>query len=200
MKRKINLSKNKNQKKLYLLLIGLAVISFIVGCLFIFVISKENNSFIKENLTNYFSNIKPSFSLFFKTLFNYFIYVIIIWILGISIIGIPIIIFMYLFKSFLLGFSLSSIMNSFGFKGILISLFDLFPHKISFLIVLLLVTFYSISFSIKLIKHLFFKKPINFRESMNKYFKILIISLSCSLIISIYEVFISLYLINLIEI
>ena len=201
MKRKISLSRNntKNQKKLYLILIGLAIIGFIIGCLFIFILSKDNNSFIKDNLTNYFNNIKPSFNLLFKTIFNYFIYIITIWILGISIIGIPIVIFMYLFKCFILGFSLSSIINSFGFKGILIALFDLFPHKISFIIVLLLVTFYSVSFSIKLIKHLFFKRPINFRESMNKYFKILIISLSISLVISIYEVFISPYLINIFE-
>ena len=193
---KIN-NKTKNQKKLYILLIGLALISFIIGVLFIIVISNDNKLMIKDNLNNYFSNYNSSISLFFKTLFNYFIYIIVIWLLGISIIGIPIILFIYLFKFFVFGFSLSNIINSFGLKGILISLLDLFPHKFTFLIVLLVVTFYSLSFSIKLIKNLFFRKVINLKEAMKKYFKILIISLSISVFITLYEVFISSFFIKL---
>ena len=199
MKRRNKVLRNstKNQKRLYLLLIGLALISFIIGILFIFIISKDNKELIKNNLEEYFSNYDSSFELFFKTLFNYFIYIIVIWLLGISIIGIPVIIFMYLFKNFVFGFSISSIINSFGAKGILIALIDLFPHKLIFLIVLLLITFYSISFSIKLIKNLFLKRIVNLKESMSKYFKILIISLSISVFISLYEVFISSFFIKL---
>ena len=190
-------NRSKNQKKLYILLIGLALLSFVIGIIFIFLISNDNKILIKDNLTSYFNNYNSSLELFFKTLFNYFIYIIVIWILGISIIGIPLVLFMYLFKFFVFGFSLSSIINSFGFKGIVISLLDLFPHKFTFLIVLLLVTFYSLSFSIKLIKNLFFKKVINLKEAMSKYFKILIICLSISLIITLYEVFISSFFIKL---
>ena len=192
------ISKNSNnQKKLYLLLIGLAILAILIGCYFIFIISKDNKEFIKDNLISYFDNTNSSMELFFKTLFNYFIYIIIIWILGISIIGIPIVLFMYLFKSFILGFSISSIIYSFGLKGSLISLIDIFPHKILFLIILLLMTFYSLSFSIKLIKYLFLKKPINFKEAFNKYFRVLIISLSATIFVALYEVFIETLLIKL---
>ena len=187
----------KNQKRIYLLLIGLAVISILFGIFNIFIISSDNKEFIKENILGYFNNYESSIELFFRTLFNNYIYLIIIWILGISIVGIPIVLFMYLFKSFIFGFSLSSIIYSYGFKGILISLIDLIPNKFIYLIVLLLMTFYSLSFSIKLIKHLFLKKPINFKEAMSKYFKILIISLSISLFITIYEVFLEHLLIKI---
>lgn len=188
---------SKNQKNIYLILIGLAIISIVFGIIFIFLISKNNKEFIENNLTSYFSNTNSSLPIFFKTLFNYFIYIIIIWILGISIIGIPIVIFIFLFKNFLFGFSISSIIYSLKTKGILISIIDLLPHKLLFLVVLLLITFYSISFSIKLFKSLFLKKQINIRESMNKYTKILIISLSISIFIALYEVFISNYLIKM---
>ena len=198
MKRKklISNNYNRNQKKLYLLLIGLALIAFIFGILFVFVISKDNKEFIKDNLINYYNNSNPSISLFFRTLFNYFIYIIVIWLLGISIIGIPIILFIYLFKMFIYGFSLSSIIYTFGTKGLLVSLIDLFPHKFIFLVIMLLLTFYSLSFAIKLIRYFFFKRPINFQSAMSKYLKILLISLSISIFITIYEVFISNYLIN----
>ncbi len=97
---------------------------------------------------------------------------------------------------FIYGFSLSSIIYSLGTKGIIVSLIDLFPHKFLFLVVMLLLTFYSLSFGVKLIKYFFFKRPINFPSVMSKYLKILLISLSISVFIAIYEVFISNYLIN----
>lgn len=198
MKKKMFISKNKtqNQKKLYIFLIGLAILAFIFGCLFILMISDDSVIMIKNNLVNYFENAVSSVPLFFRSLFSNFIYLIIIWILGISIIGIPIILFMFLFKSFLFGFSLSSIVSSFGFKGILLSFIQLIPHKFTFLCVLLLITFYSISFSLKIFKNFFLKRPINFRDSMNKYIKILFLSLIITLFISLYEGFVANYLVN----
>lgn len=197
MKKKISvLNKNSNQTKLYFILIGLALLSFILGILFIFIIDKNSLSYIKDHLSLYFDNIPLNINTFFKTLFNNFIYIIIIWVLGISLIGLPIVILMFAFKSFIFGFSISSIMYSFGFKGILISFINVIINKFAYIVVLLLITRYSISFSIKLFKHLFLRKPINFRETMNKYLKVLIISLVISLFISIYESFISNYLLN----
>lgn len=187
----------KNQKRLYLLLIGLAFILILFGIFNIFIISNDNKSFIKENIIGYFNNYESSIEIFFKTLFNNFVYLIVIWILGISIIGIPVILFMFLFKSFVFGFSVSSIFYSYGFKGIFTCLADILLNKFIYLIILLLVVFYSLSFSFKLIKHLFFKKPINFKEVMSKYLKILIIALSICLFITIYEVFLEHLLIKI---
>lgn len=202
MKKKIFYGKRntKNQKLLYLILIGLALLAFIIGIIFIFTISHSNQETIKEAITSYYSESSLTLSSFFKVLFNNYTYIFLIWILGISVIGIPIVLILFLFKSFLLGFSLSSIFYTFQFKGILVTIFNLIPSKILFLIVLLLITFYSISFSIKLFKHLFLKMPINFRESMNKYLKVLLISLVVSIFISLFEAIISIYLLNLFNI
>jgi len=194
MRRIIN---SKNQKRLYLVLIGLAILAIIYGIIYLFILNNNNKLFIKDNLIYYFNNLSPSTETFFKTLFNNFIYILIIWILGISIIGIPIVLFMYLFKSFVFGLSLSSIIYSFGSKGIIILLIDLLLNKFIYLIGILLITFYSVSFSVKLIRHLFLKKAINFREAMNKYFKILIITLSLSLFLTIYEVYIEHFIIKI---
>lgn len=186
----------RNQKKLYLILIGLAFVALTIGILFIFIINNDSKLYLKDSLTNNFSNYKSTMPLFFKTLFNNFIYVLLIWLLGISIIGIPFVIFMFLFKYFLFGFSISSIFYSYGIRGILVSLIELFPHKIIYLIIILLISFYSLSFSIKIFKNLFLKKTINFRESMSKYLKILIISLTGTVFITLYEVFGVNYLLN----
>ena len=192
--------KSNNQKILYLILIGLALVAFIIGILFIFFISNDNLIYIKESLSSYFNSIDISINSFFKELFNNFIVILLIWILGISIIGIPLVLLIFLFKSFIFGFSFSSIIYSFKLKGLLISLVHLLPGKLLYLVILLLLTFYSISFSIKLFKNLFLKRPINFRESMDKYFKILLICLFSSLIVTLYDTFLANYLVNLFDI
>lgn len=201
MKKVIFKTKNsiKNQKKLYLLLIGLAILSFIFGILFIFILSDESSTYIFNGIKDFFNNISEysGISSFFNSFVNNSVYVLVVWILGISIIGIPIILFIYIFKFFLFGFSLSSIIYTYKLGGILRSLIHLFPHQLVFLLVLLLVSFYGISFSIKLYKYLFFKKIINFKEYMNKYLKVLLYSLVVCVFISLYEAFISTYLLNL---
>ena len=72
-----------------------------------------------------------------------------------------------------------------------------FPHQLLFLIVMVLVTFYGSSFCIKLFNYLFLKKNINFKEVMRKYLKILLVSCVCCLFVSLYEIYISYYLLNL---
>ena len=192
--------KSNNQKLLYLILIGLALLAFILGIIFIFFITDDNLIYIKESLSSYFNSIDISISSFFKNLFNNFIIIFLIWILGISIIGIPLVLLIFLFKSFIFGFSFSSIVYSFKLKGFLISLIHLLPGKLLYLVTLLLLTFYSVSFSLKLFRNLFLKRPTNFKESMDKYFKILMICLFSSLIVTLYDSFLANYLVNMFDI
>ncbi|MBR1385386.1 MAG: stage II sporulation protein M [Bacilli bacterium] len=199
MKRKYFISKInlKKQRKIYYVLIGLALTALLFGVLFIFLLNDSNLLLITESINKYFKSIElGNINILIKNLINNSSYIILIWILGISIIGIPIILLLLLFKSFIFGFSLSSIIYTFKGKGILLSLAYFFPNKIIYFITLLLITFYSLSFSIKLFHFLFLKKQINFKESMNKYLKILIISLISSLLISIYETFITSYILK----
>lgn len=119
-----------------------------------------------------------------------------IWILGISIIGLPLVIGIFIFKSFITGFSISSIIYTYKLNGVLKTIFHIFPHQIVFLILLLLITFYASSFCIKLFNYLFLKKMINFKEVMHKYLKILLICVIGSIVSSLYEVYVSTYLLN----
>ena len=195
MRKKCFIYKNsKKQELLYLILIGLAIISFLCGVLFIFALSKSNLLYIKDNIPLYFDNLEVSITSFFKCLFNNYIYLIIIWILGISIIGLPVVLFMFIFKSFIFGFSLSCIFYVYGINGILISILNILINKTIYQILLILITFYSVNFSIRLFKMLFLKKSYNIKESMNKYVKVLIFSLVITIFISLYEGIISNYL------
>lgn len=190
------------QKKLYLFLIGLVIVSIIAGILFWFVINNEDKLLVTKNLNNFFECIKKGnainyWSSLFNSLVTGLIYIVLIWLLGISIVGLPIILIIITIKSFIVGFSISSIIASYGFKGILGAFVYTFPHQIIFLLLLILLGFYASSFCFKLFKYLFLKQSINFKDAMRKYFKILLISLIVVLLTSLYETFIATYFIKL---
>ncbi|MDD6879203.1 MAG: stage II sporulation protein M [bacterium] len=190
------------QKKIYVFLITLILIGIISGIVFIFFLNKADKTTVISNVETFFNQVKIkgginySKSILNTTLSN-IIYILLLWLLGISVIGFPIIIGILFIKSFILGFSISSIILTYGFKGVLYAFLYVFPHHIIFIIIILLLSFYSLSFCYKLFNHLFLKKFISFRNSMNKYIKILIICLVSSLVLSAYEVFISTYFIKL---
>ena len=190
------------QKKLYLFLIVLVIVGIIAGILFWFVINNEDKLLVTKNLNNFFECIKKGnainyWSSLFNSLVTGLIYIVLIWLLGISIVGLPIILIIITIKSFIVGFSISSIIASYGFKGILGAFVYTFPHQIIFLLLLILLGFYASSFCFKLFKYLFLKQSINFKDAMRKYFKILLISLIVVLLTSLYETFIATYFIKL---
>ena len=204
MNNKLYSAKNSiiKQKKLYRIIITLMLFGIISGILFIFFISKESKTKALVSIKNFFDLMNTSTGINYgksllNTLVNNIGYVLLIWLLGISIIGLPITIVLAFMKSFIVGFSISSIISCYKAKGILGAFLYVFPHQIIILFIYLLLSFYSISFSIKLFKSLFLKQTINFRVVMQKYIKILLISLIGIIIVSLYEVFISTYFIKL---
>lgn len=191
----------KNKRTFKILLIAMLT-SILVGALFFFIISSKDKVVVINSIKNFFMEVKKDNNLNYtssliNSLITNILYVLIIWLLGISIIGLPIIILLMFYKAFILGFSISSVINLYGFKGILGVITYTFPHQFIMLIIIMLLGFYSINFSIKLFKYLFLHKVINFKDIMRKYIKILIISLIGVIILSLFETFISTYLIKL---
>lgn len=190
-----------NQKKKYLFLSVITLIGIISGILFIFFISKTDKLLVKDELTLFFSNLKDNkldyVSSLINSLSSNLLYLIIIWILGISIIGMPVIIFMLFFKGFIFGFSISTIINNLGFKGILVAISYQLPHSLIFLILLVLISFYAINFSVRLFRILFLKENINLNIYFKKYNQVMIICLLIAILCSLFEVFLTPILINL---
>jgi len=187
-------------KKLFRLLI-IILISIILGILYIAILSKSNKAMIKENLDIYFSSLdKFNYS---KAITNILItnslYVIGIWLLGISIIGAPLIIVLLLYKSFTLGFTISSIIYFYKLKGILIAIIYMIPLIINLYLVLFL-SYYSLTFSNNLNRLLFLKREVNFKNIMRRYIKILIFVLIGILISSLIEVFVVPNILRLLQI
>ena len=200
MNKKMYIAKNSflKQKKFYVFLISLMLVGIISGIVLVFFLKDNDKKNVCNNINSFFYLIKTSNGINYgESLLNSLLinlgYIIIIWLLGISIIGFPIVIGILFFKCFVIGFSVAGIIMNYGIKGLLGAFLYLFPHQIMLLIIYLLISFYSLSFCYKIFSHLFLKKTINFKYGMDKYVKILVISIIFTAIISFYEVFVSTY-------
>lgn len=76
----------------------------------------------------------------------------ILWVLGVSIIGIPFILLLVSVKGFITGFSSGFIINAIGFKGIIFTIFALLPKEIVIVPCLIAIGVNGINFSLKIIK------------------------------------------------
>ena len=188
----MKLKKDKlwNQKILYLVLGIVILIGIGTGLFYQFFIGKEMKTEIINQMNHFFTTIKDGSLNFSNTFTNSVssngISLLLIWVLGISIIGIPFILIHLFFKAFILSFSFISIIANYHFKGLFLGITYIFPHQVLNLVIWLLLSFYAIGFSIKLIKVLIFKKNINLKEHFKKYTKILFI---CSLMLILSSLF-----------
>ena len=129
------LFKKLKTKKLFILVFAITLLCFIAGMLLISMLSKSNKELIINSLNNFYTSLKEnkisSTNLLYKTMTSNLILNIIIWVLGISIIGIPIVIFILGFKSLSLGFTISSLIYTYKFNGLLKAIIYLIPNIIN---------------------------------------------------------------------
>lgn len=192
----------KVNKKTLLFFTILLIIGIIAGSIFMAILSETDKKLVTDYFNNYISNIENNKLNYLEGikngLFNNLLYIIIIWILGISIIGIPIVTIMFFIKSFTLGFSIASIVFNYKLKGCLLNFINIFPHQMIYFLIYMFITTYSIFFSLKMINSIINKKNMDFKIMMNKYVKILIISVIAITIGIIIETFITPLLIKII--
>ena len=190
---KLNYKNMVMKQKLLNILIISSFISIIIGIFYLLFISKSNKNLVLNTLNNFFNTIKTNKLNYQSGLFNSFssntLTIISIWLIGISIVGIPIVIIILLFKAFILGFSISSLIYFYNFKGIILALIYIIPQVIN-LVTIIILSFFSITFSKNLFKMFFLKRTLNFKLLTNKYLKILGLSLVVMLLSTIIEVFI----------
>lgn len=165
-------TKIKRNKKLLYFLGGLAVIGLISGSFFLTFIRAEDQNLVKEYMTSFVESVRTGnlnyFDTFKNAIFSNFGYSITIFILGISIIGIPILLLLYFIKSFMIGFSISAFVFTFGIKGSILSFFYMIPHFINFIFYTVLLIF-AMKISILLIHALFGKKEVSLKKPVSKY-------------------------------
>ena len=185
--------KKLKDKKQFIIIFVICIVAFIIGVLLPSILNEENRKIIQTSLNSYFDTIKnnqlKTNELLFKTLTSNIIIDLILWLLGISIIGIPIVIILLGYKSLSLGFTISSIISTYKLNGVIKALIYIVPNIIN-LFIFFVISYYSISFSLMLFNYLFRKKEYNKRIIVNRYLKLLVISIIILIFSSVIETYV----------
>lgn len=198
-KLKSNIRINKN---LFVFLLVIIAVGIAAGSIFVTVLNNEDKVMVSDYLNNFLNNLNSNNLNYSGTLINTLIFTLgaalLIWLLGISIIGFLLILIFLFIKAFSIGFSIGSIIINFNFKGIIIAIAYIVPHHIINLMIYLLISSYALVLSYRLINSFTKKQAFEFKSVFNRYLFILLFSLIILLLSVLYEVYGAPKLINLI--
>ncbi|MEC9488077.1 MAG: stage II sporulation protein M [Halanaerobium sp.] len=145
---------------------------FIVGVFFGSLAIKSLGYQAREELVAYLSNFfqgiegQGLFSMDTTSLVETLSYnlktLLLLWLLGLSIIGMPLIPIIIFMKGFVIGFTVGFLVEELVMKGVVFALASVVPHNLILIPGFLLAGIFSLSFSFTVVKSLFMKRPINF--------------------------------------
>lgn len=116
--------------------------------------------FEKSDLLSYLKNFTTTInsenvnykSIFLETLKNNIPIILAIWFLGLTMIGIPVILIIDIIKGFTIGFAMSFIISGMGVKGMWISLLGILPQNIIYIPCIILSSVLAMEFSLMIFK------------------------------------------------
>ncbi|SHJ71635.1 stage II sporulation protein M [Caminicella sporogenes DSM 14501] len=119
-------------------------------------LSDSENGELIAYLENFFKIVDTktidNFAILKQSLINNLQTGVLIWILGVTIIGIPAILFLIGLRGFIIGFTVGFIIKQKGLKGLIFSIFSLLPQNIIIIPGIIVTGVLGISFSVMLIK------------------------------------------------
>ena len=179
-------------KRINLFVLFIIILGIISGTIFLLALNEIDKQLVINQITNFMSNINNNninnFNAFKNSLVENIIFIAIIWILGMSVIGVILNVFILYLKGFTLGFTLSSFFLVYKYKGLLAGFIYLFPAGIINIITMLIVGVYSIILTVYLWKVIFMKdRSNNIAKFLRKYLIILVICIVMIIISSLCE-------------
>lgn len=100
-------------------------------------------------------------AIFYQSIKNNFQTIFFVWLLGITIVGIPFTLIITSFRGFIVGFTISFLIQGMGWKGFILAVAALLPQNIIFIPCLLIVSALSLCFSIQVFKTKIKKRLVN---------------------------------------
>ena len=189
-------------KRYVLFCLILVILGIVCGSLFVVILNSSDKSLVIEYIENFIDTIKNNNFNYIDTLKNTliinYLVIVIISILGFTYFLVPLNILILFYKSFVIGFSLSSFILVYKIKGLLLSIVYIFPHLIINILLFSLLIAFTLKLSIKMINSIIKKKDINMRVYFNKYLYTGLFIFIVLTITSLYESFVTPYLLKLV--
>ncbi len=154
----------KEHLSLYIFVGVIFVTGVVFGAVMVNALSLEQKQEITRYLSNFFSIVDQGMLVgeapnsFRETLSLHMKWVLIIWLLGMSVIGLPLILILDFLKGVLIGFTVGYMVGTLSWHGLLFALVSVVPQNLIVIPVLIVCSVTAIAFSVRLVKNRFIQK------------------------------------------
>ncbi len=189
-------------KRIIIINAALLILGLISGIIFLLFTSNLDKLIIKEEITDFFTQINTGSSASISNLFISFkyniMYIFIITISSIIYLFSPLVLLINFYKGFLIGFLMSSIVLTYKLKGIFLSMLSLIPHHLIMCITIIIYSSIMLHFSYKLMKGTYNGESINLKAFIKKISVLFLGSTIICLLASILEIYLNPLIVKLI--
>jgi len=141
---------------LYIFSVILFVMGVFFGSMIIHSLSSNQTQEMISYINQFFhgiTNTQDAIQINFKeVVFEHLKYLVIIWFLGLSIIGMPLIFLVVFMKGFIIGFTISFLIAGLQWKGFVFSMVSILPQNLLIVPVFIIASVAGISFSLSLLR------------------------------------------------
>ncbi|MEH7124383.1 stage II sporulation protein M [Bacillus sp. JJ1532] len=153
----------REHSSIYLFVIVLFLMGVIFGAIVVNSLSLTQKEDLFFYLSQFFSQVSneevaTTKDLFKQSLFHNMKFIGLMCILGISIIGLPIILILLFMKGMVVGFTVGFLVNQMGWNGFLLSFVSVLPQNFIIIPIFIISATLAVSFSLKMISRQFMKK------------------------------------------
>ncbi|WNF37920.1 stage II sporulation protein M [Bacillaceae bacterium IKA-2] len=153
----------EENRSIYLFTTILLLMGIIFGAIIVNSLSLGQRHDLHIYINQFFGQVSEgefadSAAMFSKSFAHYAKYIGIMWVLGLTIIGLPIILILLFIKGVVVGFTVGFLVKQLGMNGFLLSFVSIMPQNFILVPAFIIVATAAVSFSLKMIRHQFIKR------------------------------------------
>jgi stage II sporulation protein M len=164
----------KENVSLYVFVSVLFVIGVVFGAVMVNALSLEQKQEMSRHLGSFFQEVNGGMEvdkgLSFQQSFGMHMkWILLIWLFGLSIIGLPLILILDFLKGVLIGFTVGYLIGQLSWKGMLFAFVSVAPQNLIIIPALLICSVSAIAFSIYMIKNRFIQRKGGIYQPFMRY-------------------------------
>lgn len=172
------------------------VVGVVFGALAIRTLDSDARQELVGHLSTFFNGLAGKLSQPFQanpegTIWLNIKMVAIIWLLGISTVGMPFIPVIIFLRGFVLGFTVGFLVNELGFRGLIFGIVSVLPQNLIIVPAIVVAGMVAISFSLAVVKSLVTKRPMDFGPQLIQYSVLMVVVAVVLIFGSLIETFIT---------
>jgi stage II sporulation protein M len=190
----------REYSSIYLFVSILLLMGVIFGAIIVNSIHLNQKKDLLEYLNKFFGQVSQGgvgepLNIFKQSYFSHLKYIALIWLLGISVIGLPVILILLFTKGIVVGFTVGFLVDQLGWQGFMLSFVSVLPQNLVVIPLYIIVSTIAVNCSMKLIRqHFVNRKSTSFLPFLARYTVVFFMVGAGLICASLFEAFASPYL------